>query len=121
MNNDISKHIKPLRLKGLPLDLREQIKSARHNRKWGQRDLGTKVGLSQAHISLIESGEVVPRLDTLLDIVRVLDLDLLLVPRTLVPAVHSLINANEHPESDERPLYAMDDQIGDPENRRDET
>jgi transcriptional regulator with XRE-family HTH domain len=121
MNDDISEHIKSLRLKGLPQDLRDQIKSARHNRKWGQRDLAAKAGLTQSHISAIESGEVAPRLNTLLDILRVLDLDLLLVPRALVPAVHSLIHAHEHPELDERPLYAVDEQIERSENRRDET
>ena len=68
------------------------------------------MGLPQPHISAIESGEIVPRFDTLLDIVRVLDLDLLLVPRSLVPAVQSLIRAQNEPESAERPLYAADEQ-----------
>jgi transcriptional regulator with XRE-family HTH domain len=107
---NISAHIKPLRLKGLPADLRAHIKEARAKRGWGQRELGAKVGLPQPHISAIESGEIVPRFDTLLDIVRVLDLDLLLVPRSLVPAVQSLIRAQNEPESAERPLYAADEQ-----------
>lgn len=112
MRDDIKKHIKkrPLRLKGLPRDLRENIKEARSNRGWGQRELGAKVGLPQPHISAIESGEVVPRFDTLLDIVRVLELDLLLVPRSLVPAVQSLIRAQKEPGSVEKPLYAANDE-----------
>lgn len=104
------KHIKPLRLRGLPADLRQQIKDARAKRRWGQRELGAQVGLPQPHISGIESGEIVPRFDTLLDIVRVLNLDLLLVPRPLVPAVQSLIRAQQEPEgAEERSLYAGDD------------
>ena len=107
MRNNISRHIKPLRLKGLPADLRQQIKDARAKRGWGQRELGAQIGLPQPHISAIESGEVVPRFDTLLDLVRVLNLDLLLVPRALVPAVLSLIRAQQEPEgSEERSLYA---------------
>ena len=52
-----------------------------------------------------------PRFDTLLDIVRVLNLDLLLVPRALVPAVQSLIRAQQEPEgSEERSLYAGDNE-----------
>jgi hypothetical protein len=39
--------------------------------------------------------------------VRVLDLDFLLVPRPLVPAVQSLIRAQKEPESEEKPLYAV--------------
>ncbi len=112
MPDDIKTHIRqrPLRLKGLPVDLRKKLKEARINRGWGQRDLGAKIGLPQPHISAIESGEVVPRFDTLLDIVRVLDLDFLLVPRSLVPAVQSLIRAQKEPESVERPIYAANDE-----------
>ncbi len=119
----MTKHIKnrPLRLKGLPVDLREKLREARINRGWGQRVLGGAVGLPQPHISAIESGRVVPRFDTLLDIVRVLELDLLLVPRALVPAVHSLIRAQKEPESDERPVYAVHDDERAPAKRdRDE-
>jgi HTH-type transcriptional regulator / antitoxin HipB len=112
MRNDIKIHInsKPLRLKGLPLDFRKKLKEARINRGWGQRVLGDKIGLPQPHISAIESGGVAPRFDTLLDIVRVLELDLLLVPRSLVPAVQSLIRAQEEPESAEKSMYAADDE-----------
>ncbi|MGA7831049.1 MAG: helix-turn-helix transcriptional regulator [Terracidiphilus sp.] len=111
MSTHTPKQIKSLRLKGLPADLRQQIKDARAKRGWGQRELGAQVGLPQPHISAIESGEVVPRFDTLLDLVRVLNLDLLLVPRALVPAVQSLIRAQQEPEgSEERSLYAYGDE-----------
>ena len=109
-----SKPIKPLRLTGLPADLRKQIKQARTQRGWSQRQLGTAVGLPQSHISGIESGEVVPRFDTLLDLVRVLDLDLLVVPRSLIPAVQSLIRAQKEPDSAEKPLYAVDEENAEP-------
>jgi len=117
MKRDTTKHIKPLKPKGLPADLRQHIKDARVKRGWGQRELGAQVGLPQPHISAIESGEIVPRFDTLLDLVRVLDLDLLLVPRSLVPAVQSLIRSQKQPESVEKPLYAADDEELAPENR----
>lgn len=120
MLDDTNKHIKPLRLKGLPVDLREHIKQARTKRGWGQRELGEQIGLPQPHISAIESGAIVPRFDTLLDIVRVLDLDLLLVPRSLVPAVQSLIRAQKEPESVERALYAVDEDEPAPERKDDD-
>lgn len=118
MNGDTRKHIKPLRLGGLPQDFRAQIKEARRRRGWGQRELAAHIGLNQPHISAIESGTIVPRFDTLLDLVRVLDHDLLLVPRTLVPAVQSLIR--DHKESartTERPLYAADDDADNEESK----
>jgi transcriptional regulator with XRE-family HTH domain len=102
--------VKPLRLTGLPADLRNQIRQVRTQRGWSQRQLGAAVGLPQPHISGIESGEVVPRFDTLLDLIRVLDLDLLVVPRSLIPAVQSLIRAQKEPDSAERPLYAVDEE-----------
>lgn len=102
------------------MDLREKLKEARISRGWGQRELGGKIGLPQPHISAIESGRVVPRFDTLLDIVRVLDLDLLLVPRSLVPAVQSLIRAQKEPESAEKSLYAAGDEEPPPERDHDE-
>jgi HTH-type transcriptional regulator / antitoxin HipB len=117
MKSDIKKRIKILRLKGLPAELREHIKEARVHRGWGQRELGAQIGLPQPHISGIESGEIVPRFDTLLEIVRVLDLDLLLVPRSLVPAVQSLIRAQKQPEAAERPLYAAADEQSAPDEK----
>ena len=45
-----------------------------------------------------------------LDVVRVLHLDVLLVPRALVPAVQSLIRTHHEPEgSEKQSLYAGDD------------
>jgi transcriptional regulator with XRE-family HTH domain len=119
MKNDIEKHIdRPLRLQSLPEELRRRIKEARTRRGWSQRRLGVEVGLPQPHVSAIEAGGVVPRFDTLLDVVRVLDMDLMLVPRPLVAAVQSLIRAHGQPGSDEKPLYAVgedetDYEIGD--------
>src|SRR5207302_7939425 len=73
---------------------------------------------------LIHSGKIVPRYDTLLELVRILDRDLIMVPRALVPAVQSLIRDHlrhdQQGESDERPLYGdADDEQKTPE-RKDE-
>ena len=91
MVHNITKHIKPLRPDGLPEDMRLELKEARDKRGWSQRELGSRLGLPQMHISGIESGKIVPRYDTLLELVRMLDRDLLMVPRALVPVVQSLI------------------------------
>jgi transcriptional regulator with XRE-family HTH domain len=115
------KHIKSNRLHQLPDAVRKEIVEARHKRGWSQAELGRRVGLPQVHISGIETGKIVPRFDTLLEIVRVLDRDLLMVPRALVPAVHALIRDYHSPNSEsgsgegERPLY------GTGEDQTDET
>ena len=114
MNTDIVKHLRPLRMGGLPEDLRRTLKEVREKRGWTQRDLASRLGLTQTHISGIESGKIVPRYDTLLELVRILDRDLLMVPRTLVPVVQSLIRDHLQPdqrdEGEERSLYADGDE-----------
>jgi transcriptional regulator with XRE-family HTH domain len=112
MKHNITKDIKPLRLGALPEDMRRALKDARETRGWTQRDLASRVGLTQTHISGIESGKIVPRYDTLLELVRILDHDLLMVPRALVPVVQSLIRDHLQPDEEgdgeERSLYADD-------------
>jgi transcriptional regulator with XRE-family HTH domain len=104
--------IKRPRSHGLPEAMREELRSTRQNRGWSQAELGRRVGLPQMHISVIESGKVVPRFDTLLELVRVLGYDLLMVPRSLVPVAQALIrdhrnpDANRHAGDGEQPLYA---------------
>jgi transcriptional regulator with XRE-family HTH domain len=104
------------RLEGLPEAIRHSLVEMRRARGWTQAELGRRVGLPQVHISGIETGKVVPRFNTLLDLVRVLDYDLLLVPRPLVPAVQSIIRDYHRPslgselDEGERPLYATTDE-----------
>jgi transcriptional regulator with XRE-family HTH domain len=116
MNRDIDLHIKSARLDGLPKELRLELKQARIQLGWTQAELGRRTGLPQAHISGIETGKVVPRFDTLLDLVRVLNRDLLTVPRELVPAVQALIRdyhrKGDTADEEERPLYAIEKEDG---------
>jgi len=111
MAKNIKRHIEKLRLEGLPQEMRLALKEARVARGWSQKELGSRLGLPQMHISGIESGKIVPRYDTLLELVRVLDSDLIMVPRSLVPVVQSLIRDSIRPdqgEAEERSLYADD-------------
>ena len=114
--------MKHLRMNRLPENIRQEIRGARRDRGWSQLELGRRAGFTQRHVSGIETGRIVPRYDTLIDLLRVLDRDLVLVPRELVPVVHSLVrdyNNRQSPGADrERPLYAAiddDDEDGDEE------
>src|SRR5215467_12502162 len=124
MREDIKKHIRRLRLEGLPDDLRRELKMTRKRRGWSQRELGSRLGLPQMHISGIESGKIVPRYDTLLELVRILDHDLLMVPRALVPAVQSLIRDHKRRdaqgEPEERALYADNGEEDEPQKVHDD-
>jgi HTH-type transcriptional regulator/antitoxin HipB len=107
-------HMKQARLGSLTEVIRRDLRDARRERGWSQLELGRRVGIPQAHVSGIETGRVAPRFDTLLDLVRVLDRDLVLVPRALVPVVQALVRdhraADQPGEPTERPLYAVTDE-----------
>jgi transcriptional regulator with XRE-family HTH domain len=80
------------------------LAAARHRGGLSQRALANKVGLAQSHISKIERGAVDPQISSLIEIARVLGLELSLVPTQLVPALGALIretvpNPRELPSS----------------------
>jgi HTH-type transcriptional regulator / antitoxin HipB len=120
---DATKGVRPLRQKALPAELRRALIDARQKRGWSQRDLSSRLGIGQRHISGIESGKIVPRYDTLLEIVRMLDRDLIMVPRALVPVVQSLVRdhlKDQEGEGEERSLYAADRDYDSSQEPRDE-
>lgn len=104
------------RYKQVPAAMRTTLVAARKRKGWSQAELGRRAGLTQVHISWIETGKKVPRVDTLLNLVRLLDLDLLIVPQSLVPMVQSMIRDYRKPadhdidDDGERPLYEPDDE-----------
>ena len=123
MENDSINGIKPLRQKMLPAELRRALIEARKERGWSQRDLASRLGIGQRHISGIESGKIVPRYDTLVEIARMLNHDLIMVPRALVPIVQSLVRdhlKDEPGEGEEHPLYAADRDEDNSQETRDE-
>ena len=100
------------RLKCLPAAWREVLRQQRRDHSWSQAELGERIGLGQEHVSNIERGKTSPRVDTLLDVVRALDLDLVLVPRTLVPAVQALMREYQHGSAvheGDQPMYGSGD------------
>ncbi len=73
-----------------------------------QADVARKLGMRQSQISTIERGLVSPRLSTVEDVARVLDLEVMLVPRQLVAVVNGLVDPDKDRSTEDRPLYALD-------------
>jgi transcriptional regulator with XRE-family HTH domain len=120
---DAIKGVKPLRPMALPAELRRALIDARQKHGWSQRDLASRLGIGQRHISGIESGKIVPRYDTLLEMVRMLECDLIMVPRALVPVVQSIVrdhHKDQEGEGEERSLYAADRDYDSSQEPRDE-
>jgi transcriptional regulator with XRE-family HTH domain len=72
-------------------DLIQEIRERRTDVGVSQRSLSTRSGLTQAHISQIETGSLEPGLSSFIDMARALDLELVLVPKKLLPAVQGII------------------------------
>lgn len=72
----------------------DQLRSARTAAGTSQRELSNRTGLTQSNISLIENGSTEPGLNTVVQLARALDLELVLVPKKLVPAVSGIIRPN---------------------------
>ena len=70
--------------------IQDQIRQAREARNFTQGDLGKRIGQPQSSVSRIERGGDL-RVSTLLEMARVLDLEPMLIPKRLVPAVRALI------------------------------
>jgi transcriptional regulator with XRE-family HTH domain len=62
-----------------------QLRAARLAQGWSQREMSRRSGVSQANISVVESGQGDPRLSTLSAIASALGLTLVLIDRTSAP------------------------------------
>jgi len=71
------------------------LRAARVEKGLTQRELSERVGLPQSHISRIESGAVDLQLSNLIELARVLDLEIMPVPRKFVPAVETIVQSGE--------------------------
>lgn len=94
----------------------ESIKAARRKLGLAQRPFAQRAGLGQNLVVRAEKNEDV-RLSTLEKLAQAGELELMLVPRELAPAVRSLMIAYEKGESIdnalEQPMYALDDEEAD--------
>ena len=88
------------------------LRAARENKGLSQRELGSRSGVPQGHISKIENGAVDLRVSSLVALARVLDLELTLVPRKSLSAVQSIMRSGTSgPPRDggtARPAYSLD-------------
>jgi transcriptional regulator with XRE-family HTH domain len=72
-------------------DLIRQIRDRRTDAGVSQRTLSARSGLTQGHISQIETGILEPGLSSFIDMARALDLEIMLVPKKFLPAVQGIL------------------------------
>jgi transcriptional regulator with XRE-family HTH domain len=73
----------------------DSIRRERRRKRLSQAEVARLAGLNLGHISQLETGRSSPRLSTLRDVSRALELELMLVPKALVPAVSAITNKSE--------------------------
>jgi transcriptional regulator with XRE-family HTH domain len=83
--------------------IQDQIRQAREAKGFTQSDLGRRLGQPQSSVSRIERGGDL-RLSTLLEMARILDLEPMLIPKRLVPAIQALIEHAGLPAKSSPPL-----------------
>ena len=85
----------------------EQLRTARIKKNLNQAQLGKKIGAAQGYVSNIEAGKIDMRVSNFIEMARVLDLELILVPRRLTPLIKSIIKDDGAIKP--KPLWTIDD------------
>ena len=80
-------------------DLIREIRDRRTDAGVSQRALAARSGLTQAHISQIETGALEPGLSSFIDVARALDLEIVLVPKKFLPAVQGILRQTSTEQS----------------------
>jgi len=80
-------------------DLIREIRDRRTDAGISQRALAKRSGLTQAHISQIETGTLEPGLSSFIDVARALDLEIMLVPKKFLPAVQGILRQTSTEQS----------------------
>lgn len=89
-------------------DFVRAIRLQRNRKGMSQVELGERLRMPQSQIARIEAGDRDVRLSTLTEIARALDLEPMLVPKRLIPAVRYMIEAPEQ-RSSRRPKLVGND------------
>lgn len=95
-------------------ELIREVQVQRIKAAMSQRALGVRSGLTQAHISQIENGRLEPGLSSFIHLARALDLEIVLVPKKLLPAVEGVLRAASSqiiPEDGQSALFAKGERI----------
>lgn len=82
-----------------------RLKAARRQKKLSQRALSRLVEMPQSHLSRIENGLVDPQTTSLIELARALDLEVMLVPRILVPTIEGM---TRHKAGHPGPAYQLE-------------
>jgi transcriptional regulator with XRE-family HTH domain len=86
--------------------LTKTLSETRKSRGWSQKRLADQLGMKQSQISDVEAGKRDPRLSTLVEVARAVGLELVLIPRPMLPALSYLMRPpSSTPEENQHSMY----------------
>ncbi len=91
----------------------QELKAARVAQGLTQRELAGQLGIPQSHLSKIEAGRVNVTLGSFVEMTRMLELEVLLVPRQHIALVKGLMTAKDTRDYAVGPAYTLDDESQD--------
>ncbi len=90
-------------------EILQTLRTAREAAGISQRQLSAQTGIPQSHISKIEGGSTDMRVSSLIELARALDLEVVLIPRKLLPVVEALTAKPSAGPQANRPAYLLDE------------
>lgn len=87
----------------------QALRKAREQKGISQKALSEKVGIPQSHISNIENSSVDLKTTSLIELARNLDLEVMLIPRTLINTVQGICSQSDDDTQQAPPAYRLDD------------
>lgn len=91
-------------------EIAASLRVARQAKGLTQKELGSRVGMPQSHISKIESGGVDLQLSSLTELSRALDLEVTLVPRAALAVLEGVLRSARSPiNAHQVPAYRLDE------------
>ena len=96
--------VKPATASDLLSELGHLFREGRQRAKLTQDQVASRAGLSRVSYRAVETGAAAPRAGTLINIARALGMEMMLIPKEMVPAVQAMLRSG----SDDQPAFAAD-------------
>ena len=90
-----------------------ELKKVRKSQRMSQRDMESRTGIRQSHLSRIENGLADPKLSQAIQMARAVGFELVLVPRRALPGVSGLLREFESRTKEGRRPTAVELLVGD--------
>jgi predicted transcriptional regulator len=86
----------------------QALKTMRKLKSISQKTLSEKMGVPQSYLSNVENGKIDLRLSNFIELTRLLDHEVMLIPKDKVKLIESLTRPEQKPGEKPSPAYSLD-------------